>query len=64
MAWQAGVGGAVFPRVVWITTTERRVALLTAVCASMPAEAWKLFVVTTPERALGVLTGNEPGAGR
>jgi hypothetical protein len=23
----------------------------------MPAEAWKLFVVTTPERALAVLTG-------
>jgi hypothetical protein len=22
----------------------------------MPAEAWKLFVVTTPERALAVLT--------
>jgi Replication-relaxation len=64
MAWQAGVGGAVFPRVVWITTTERRVALLTAVCASMPAEAWKLFVVTTPQGALGVLTGNEPEARR
>jgi hypothetical protein len=28
-AWQAGAGGAVFPRVIWITTTERRVALLT-----------------------------------
>ncbi len=64
MAWQAGVGGAVFPRVVWITTTERRVALLTAVCASMPAEAWKLFVVTTPERALAVLTGGTPESSR
>jgi len=64
MAWQAGVGGAVFPRVVWITTTERRVALLTAICASMPAEAWKLFVVTTPERALGVLMGAASEASR
>ena len=26
MAWQAGAGGEVFPRVVWIATTERRVA--------------------------------------
>jgi hypothetical protein len=56
-AWQAGAGGEVFPRVAWIATTERRVALLTEVCASMPAQAWKLFVVTTPGRALAVLTG-------
>lgn len=63
MAWQAGTGGEVFPRVVWITTTERRVALLREVCASMPAEAWKLFVVTTPQRALAVLTGDHEGAG-
>jgi len=60
MAWQAGVGGEVFPRVVWITTTERRVRLLTEVCASLPAEAWKLFVVSTPERALSVFTGAAP----
>ncbi len=57
MAWQAGAGGEVFPRVLWITTTEQRVRLLTEICASMPAEAWKLFVVSTPERALAVLTG-------
>lgn len=57
MAWQAGAGGTTFPRVAWIATTERRVALLTEVCTSMPPEAWKLFVVTTPERALAVLTG-------
>jgi hypothetical protein len=58
-AWQAGAGGEVFPRVVWITTTERRVSLLGEVCASMPPEAWKLFVVTTPERALRVMAGLE-----
>jgi hypothetical protein len=63
MAWQAGTGGEVFPRVVWITTTERRVSLLTGVCASMPAEAWKLFVVTTPEQALTVLAGEREEAG-
>jgi protein involved in plasmid replication-relaxation len=56
-AWQAGAGDRVFPRVAWVATTERRVTLLTEVCASLPAEAWKLFVVTTPERALAVLTG-------
>jgi hypothetical protein len=58
-AWQAGAGGEVFPRVAWIATTERRVTLLTEVCASMPADAWPLFVVTTPERALAVMTGIE-----
>jgi hypothetical protein len=58
-AWRAGAGGEVFPRVVWITTTERRVSLLGEVCASMPPEAWRLFVVTTPERALAVMAGFE-----
>jgi len=53
----------VFPRVVWITTTERRVALLTEVCAALPPEAWQLFVVGTPERALDLLTGQGAATG-
>jgi hypothetical protein len=57
-AWQAGLHADVFPRVIWIATTERRAALLREICTSMPAEAWKLFIVTTPERALAALTGN------
>lgn len=56
-AWRAGIESDVFPRVVWITTTEQRARLLGEVCASLPAVAWKLFVVTTPERALATLTG-------
>jgi len=55
-AWRAGIGGEVFPRVVWIATSERRAGLLREVCARMPAEAWKLFLVTTPDRALQTLT--------
>jgi hypothetical protein len=55
-AWRSGIA-PVFPQVIWITTTERRAQLLREVCSSMPAEAWKLFVVTTPERALEVLAG-------
>lgn len=47
----------VFPRVVWITTTERRVGLLTEVCAALPPETWRLFAVGTPERALDLLGG-------
>jgi hypothetical protein len=62
-AWRSGIAAPVFPRVVWITTTERRVELLREVCASMPAEAWKLFVVTTPERALEILTDTHPSSG-
>jgi hypothetical protein len=61
-AWRSGIA-PVFPQVAWITTTERRVELLSEVCASMPAEAWKLFVVTTPESALDVLTGRLPVIG-
>jgi hypothetical protein len=62
-AWYSGMAAEVFPRVVWITTTTRRVELLREVCATMPAEAWKLFVVTTPEHALDTLTGRLPNIG-
>jgi hypothetical protein len=55
-AWRSGAVGTVFPRVAWITESERRVELLTEVCASMPPASWKLFVITTPERALDTLT--------
>jgi hypothetical protein len=54
-AWRSGIATDVFPRVAWIVTTERRAELLGEVCASMPAEAWKLFVVTTPEHTLKAL---------
>jgi hypothetical protein len=54
-AYRAGVVADVFPKIVWVTTTEKRVELLGEVCGSLPAEAWKLFVVTTPDRMLDVL---------
>ncbi len=56
-AYRAGAVADAFPKVVWITTTEKRVELLAEVCGSLPAEAWKLFVVTTPDRTLDVLAG-------
>jgi hypothetical protein len=53
----------VFPRVIWITTTERRVSLIVDVCASLPALAWPLFVVATPERAEQLFLGTlDPAA--
>jgi hypothetical protein len=58
MAWHAGIEPDVFPRVLFVTTTEQRVRLLNEVCASLPPEARKLFSITTPERALAVLTVN------
>jgi hypothetical protein len=61
--WRSGAERDVFPRVVWVTTNEQRVNLLGEVCASMPAETWKLFLVSTPARVLTVLTGNLPVAG-
>jgi hypothetical protein len=57
-AWRSGIA-PVFPKILWITTTECRAEVLREVCASMPAEAWKLFTVCTPERLLDVLTGTE-----
>jgi hypothetical protein len=56
--YRAG-GLEVFPRVVFVATSERRTALLVEVCASMPAEDWKLFTVTTSPQMLGALTGTE-----
>lgn len=56
-AYRAGAVADVFPKVVWVTTTEKRVELLGEVCGSLPAEAWKLFAITTPDRMLDVLAG-------
>ena len=55
--YRAGAAGGIFPQVVWITMTTKRTELLAEVCGALPPEAWKLFVVTTPERALDVLAG-------
>jgi Replication-relaxation len=53
----------VFPRIVWITTTERRVSLIADACASLPAAAWPLFAVTTPARAKDLFVGRlDPAA--
>ena len=57
---QEQVEAGVFPRVVWITTSEAWVRLLVEVCSSLPAEYWQLFVVGTPERALALLRGEAP----
>jgi hypothetical protein len=56
-AYHAGIDREVFPQVVWLPLTARRADLLAEVCAGLPAEAWKLFTVTTPERLLDLLTG-------
>jgi hypothetical protein len=52
---QAAAG--VFPRVVWITTTQARVRLLVEVCSSLPAEYWQLFCVGTADRLLALCSG-------
>ena len=46
-----------FPKVIWITTTHQRAGLLAEVCGSLPADAWHLFAVTTPERLIDLLVG-------
>lgn len=64
--FRAGIEQAeqrVFPRIVWITTTEQRVSLIVDVCAGLPAAAWPLFAVTTPERAKELFLGTlDPAA--
>lgn len=62
-AYEAGVEPDVFPQVTWIATTARRAQVITDICGSLPAEAWQLFAVTTPDQALAVLTGTLAQAG-
>ena len=61
--WRSGAEREVFPRVVWIATSQQRVSLLIDICCQLPAEAWKLFAVTTPARVLAVLSGSLPPGG-
>jgi protein involved in plasmid replication-relaxation len=58
--WRSGSeqqAHGVFPRVLLLTTTAARQAVLTDVCTELPAETWTLFTITTLDRALDVLTG-------
>lgn len=55
-AYRAGVEHEVFPRIVWTCTSERRAALLREVCSELPAEAWRLFAVTTPPQMVELLS--------
>lgn len=47
----------VFPRVLLLTTTEARKAVLVDVCTRLPEETWTLFTVTTLDKALDILSG-------
>ncbi len=47
----------VFPRVLWLTTTTTRRAVLIQVCTRLPADAWQLFTVALLDHALAVMTG-------
>jgi hypothetical protein len=46
----------VFPRVLFATTSERRRATLVDVCGRLPEESWQLFIATTLDKAIGVMT--------
>jgi protein involved in plasmid replication-relaxation len=54
----------VFPRVVLLTNTEVRRAVLVDVVTRLPAEYWELFTIATLDRALEVLSGQAVSAGR
>ena len=47
----------VFPRVLLLTSTEERRSALVDTCSRLPAEAWRLFTITTLDRALAVFGG-------
>jgi len=47
----------VFPRVLFLTTTAARRAVLLEVCSRLPAEAWALFTVALLDSAVDVMSG-------
>lgn len=47
----------VSPRVLWITPDEHRAHAIHRALEALPADAARLFAVTTTEQAIGVLTG-------
>lgn len=58
--FQAGTEQAeagVFPRVVFITTSQRRVGVLVGVCAELPAEYWRLFAIGMSDQVVRLCSG-------
>jgi hypothetical protein len=49
----------VFPRVLLLTSTEQRRLALVETCSRLPADAWRLFTITTLASALAVFTGGQ-----
>lgn len=47
----------VFPRVLWLTTTEARKATLVDLCAALPEEHWPLFAVNILSAGADVMAG-------
>lgn len=47
----------VFPRVLLLTDSETRRAVLVELCARLPAEAWQLFTVQTLDRSTAAISG-------
>jgi hypothetical protein len=60
--WQAGIEQArsgVFPKVLFVVPDGQRAAVVTKALARQPADAWRLFQVTTFAHATEVLSGGE-----
>lgn len=50
----------IFPFVIWVAPNQTRATFLVDVLSSMPAEHWRLFVVTTAERAQSMMANGSP----
>lgn len=47
----------VFPRVLLLTSTDERRAALAETCSRLPAEAWRLFTITTLDQSVAIFSG-------
>lgn len=64
--WQSGrehAAEGIFPQVLWVAPASRRMEQITGELSRLPAEHWRLFTVTTAERAASWIIGGEMGTG-
>jgi hypothetical protein len=57
--WQSGEEQAqsgIYPYVLWMTVSDRRKTFLIEALARLPAEHWRLFVVTTADEAADLIS--------
>jgi len=65
--WQSGreqASSGLFPGVLWVAPSERRRNQIVRAIATLPADTWQLFVITTLDVASGLILSDFVGLGK